>query len=148
MKTEDKLSSKFLIEYNKTHIRKGKNHPMFGKHHSEETKNKIKFKRSMQIMTNSKENGSSRTHEGYNVIKISKGLWVKEHRYVVENYIGRKLFKNERVHHIDGDKRNNSLDNLYIFKKLGDHTAFELLVRDGIINRFILKSNLKEFKIS
>ncbi len=37
---------------------------------------------------------------------------VREHVLVVEKHLGRSLRKGEVVHHIDGDKSNNSLDNL------------------------------------
>lgn len=41
----------------------------------------------------------------------SKG-YVAEHRYIMEQILGRRLEANECVHHIDGDKYNNSPDNL------------------------------------
>jgi hypothetical protein len=40
--------------------------------------------------------------------------WVRQHIIVVENHIGRKLLENEVVHHIDGDKLNNDIENLDI----------------------------------
>ncbi|MFZ7136790.1 HNH endonuclease signature motif containing protein, partial [Avibacterium avium] len=40
----------------------------------------------------------------------NKGKFV--HRLVMENHIGRPLTKNEHVHHIDGNIKNNSIDNL------------------------------------
>lgn len=36
------------------------------------------------------------------------------HRIVAEQKLGRKLEKGEIVHHIDGNKRNNSPDNLMV----------------------------------
>jgi len=38
--------------------------------------------------------------------------WIYEHRVVVEKYLGRKLSTREHVHHIDGNPKNNSIDNL------------------------------------
>ena len=49
---------------------------------------------------------------------------VLEHRLMAEKKIGRILTKKETVHHIDGDKCNNNLDNLMIFKTSADHSAF------------------------
>jgi len=37
---------------------------------------------------------------------------IREHILVMENRLGRSLQKGEVVHHIDGDKTNNQLDNL------------------------------------
>ena len=37
---------------------------------------------------------------------------VYEHRHVMEKMLGRKLRSDEHVHHIDGDKSNNSIKNL------------------------------------
>lgn len=39
------------------------------------------------------------------------------HRRVMENYLGRKLESNEIVHHIDGNRHNNSLSNLTILTR-------------------------------
>lgn len=43
------------------------------------------------------------------------------HRTIAEAKLGRKLMKNEIVHHIDGDKRNNSLDNLQVLSSQSEH---------------------------
>lgn len=37
-----------------------------------------------------------------------------EHRIVAENVLGRKLKKEEIVHHVDGNKHNNSVSNLAV----------------------------------
>lgn len=41
----------------------------------------------------------------------TKYNYVLEHRIVMENYLGRILDTNEVVHHIDGNKKNNSIEN-------------------------------------
>jgi hypothetical protein len=43
-----------------------------------------------------------------------------EHRVIAEQMSGRKLLRNEHVHHIDGDKHNNDPSNLMILSA-SDH---------------------------
>lgn len=62
------------------------------------------------------------------------------HRRVMEKHIGRPLEKKEIVHHIDGDRLNNDIDNLCLMTA-SEHTAlhkaeFELvyeLLKNGIV---------------
>jgi len=50
----------------------------------------------------------------YWLIKRDDGRWVYEHRYVMENILGRKLKRHEHVHHLDGDTLNNHPLNLVV----------------------------------
>jgi hypothetical protein len=45
-----------------------------------------------------------------------------EHRALMESIVGRQLSYNEVVHHIDGNKKNNSLENLQIMDR-GEHIS-------------------------
>lgn len=53
---------------------------------------------------------------GYKKINLN-GKEVYEHRHVVETKLKRKLESHEDVHHIDGNKLNNSFDNLQVLTK-------------------------------
>ena len=44
------------------------------------------------------------------------------HRTKVAKLLGRELMSSEIVHHIDGDKSNDDIDNLYLCNSISDHT--------------------------
>lgn len=48
----------------------------------------------------------------YKRIRIDCNSTKDYHRIIIEENIGRKLKRNEVVHHIDGDKQNNNISNL------------------------------------
>jgi hypothetical protein len=56
--------------------------------------------------------GSIDAH-GYRKIRIN-GKQVREHRYIIEQVLGRPLDPHEVIHHIDGNKLNNNPDNLLV----------------------------------
>lgn len=55
----------------------------------------------------------------------SNNGYVCEHRLKMEKKIGRYLQPGEEVHHIDGNKLNNNLNNLILFKNHSEHIAYE-----------------------
>lgn len=52
--------------------------------------------------------------DGY-VVFLVDGEYVSEHRYVMEQMIGRNLKKGESVHHKDGNRANNNPVNLELW---------------------------------
>lgn len=52
----------------------------------------------------------------------------REHRLVMERYVGRKLKPGEVVHHIDGNKKNNHINNLALMDRTA-HTRLHALER-------------------
>ena len=56
---------------------------------------------------------------------------VKRHRWVMEQHLGRPLMAFEDVHHIDGDKQNNSVENLMVLPH-SEHTRLTNRARAAI----------------
>jgi len=77
---------------------------------------------------------------GYKRITLEGGRRVREHIYIYEQYLGRRLKKEELIHHIDFDKLNNDIYNLVLFKNNGEHTKCHM---DSMRNCALLFLNSK-----
>lgn len=67
------------------------------------------------LFTKIAERGSGYiTEGGYKMICID-GIKIKEHRYIMQCHIGRKLLPHESIHHINGDKLDNRIENLELW---------------------------------
>ena len=70
------------------------------------------------------EYSKSENNKGYIIIRTEspegKAVWVLEHRYVKSIELGRELQRHECVHHKNGNRKDNSPDNLEIMSAV-DH---------------------------
>jgi hypothetical protein len=69
--------------------------------------------------------------------------YVYEHTLIIEKHLGRLPNKNEVIHHIDLDKKNNSIDNLYLCdskKHISCHRTIEKMVKQ------LMDCGIVEFK--
>ncbi len=66
--------------------------------------------------------GKSKTGNGYFRINGGKHKGKYEHVVIYENFKGRLLSEEEKLHHIDMNKMNNNVDNLYLCKNKGHHS--------------------------
>ena len=86
-----------------------------GKEHSPETKAKIAAK--AKLRTGEKnpnwKGGRYLRQDGYYEIRVD-GRYKMEHVYIMEQHIGRRLTRGEVVHHKNGNKTDNRLENLQV----------------------------------
>jgi uncharacterized protein (DUF1330 family) len=78
--------------------------------------------------------GRKRTPRGYVVLLVKShpnadvSGYVMEHRVIMEQHLGRYLQKNEVVHHLNGIKHDNRLNNLEVM----DHTEHTIMHHVGL----------------
>jgi hypothetical protein len=102
----------------------GENNGMYAKKHTDEAKMEIAKKhKGMKASEETKKKMSIIRRKNGHIANGYRMIWtedrgkIREHRYIMEKYLGRKLESNEDVHHMDGNKLNNDISNLLLLSK-------------------------------
>ena len=61
---------------------------------------------------------------------------ILEHRLVMEKYIGRVLLPTEIVHHINGNYKDNKVENLMLFSNQSEHVKHHKKINNRYMNRW------------
>ena len=117
-----------------------------------------KMQREMNKRSKYQDNNGWRIKESYDgyVVKrlwdnpyFKQGEWVSQHRYNMAMLLKRKLLKSEVVHHIDMNKVNNNINNLWLCNQSQHqiaHTSFNMLCAEAMTRPVQFKFNIETGK--
>ena len=113
---------KKVFQIRKQAILKGRNRFCSGKCSYDYIRGKKRPERCGSNSANWK-GGRFKDKKGYIIINIGNNKKIAEHRLVMERHIGRKLERWEIVHHINGIKDDNRIENLKLYS---DHHSLQV----------------------
>lgn len=102
-------------------------------------KRKPKTREQLRVDAVMQAPGGSLGANGYRVRSGGRGQSYAEHRLVMEYHIGRALYPDETVHHVNGNRSDNRIDNLELWSSWqpgGQRVADKLAWAREIIARY------------
>jgi len=138
------------IHFVHNHHVRGSRNPMFGRAHTPETRAKLSaaavgrkgYKHTVEARAkisagkagsrNPRWKGGRYQDKGYARVLIDDEHYVFEHRLVMAKLIGRLLTQEEVVHHANGVKDDNRVENLRLLSTQAEHRRLHALVDDNV----------------
>lgn len=78
--------------------------------------NKCRVKYNSEQRLRATAEGSVREHSSLGCYQQKhKGKWVLQHRLVMESFLKRELTRSEKVRHINGNRKDNRIENLEVY---------------------------------
>jgi len=81
--------------------------------------------------------GKSLTKNGYYRINGGENKGEYEHKIIYGDFLGRKITREEKVHHIDGVKLNNDISNLFLCKDKSHHSLVHYQMEEVGLSLFL-----------
>ena len=105
-----------------------------GRKHTEESRAKMRIgvkkqNRKKGELANNWRGGVFKRKDSYVFVYVN-GKYQRQHRVLVEEHLGRSLRANEFIHHINFDKHDNRLENLYLFRNRANHVKYHLFLKN------------------
>ena len=81
----------------------------------------------------------------YFLLNLGNGVYRFEHRHLMEKHLGRYLYPYEVVHHINGIKHDNRIENLELLPEKGKHNT---RVQEVYLENQRLKEKIKKLELA
>src|SRR3990167_7354777 len=129
-KTKRKISeAQKLIKNHSGRFQKGHKRSNGRKGITISAEHKEKISKAISGKNNWNWKGGRIKHDGYIKVMVRNHhinfmKYDYEHRFIIENFLKRKLKPSEIIHHIDSIKDNNKIENLMVFSSRSSHVRY------------------------